>query len=123
MLQDTFRRRVQEAFDTFPHDENCIGGQEPCDCTHWERLATCVADAAIDAGFADSVDKAQEAFLAKLTAERPTATDPLTRFEVIDHRKDAPTVGRAFVAWPATIELSYQDTGRTLKVFVTDRAA
>ena len=43
---------------------------------------------------------------------------PVTRFEVIDHRYLGS--GRVFVAWPATVELSYQDDGRTLKVFVTD---
>lgn len=37
----------------------------------------------------------------------------VTRFEVID---DA---GRALVAWPCNVELSLQDRGLTLKVFVT----
>jgi|SRR6267142_5117478 len=45
----------------------------------------------------------------------------VTRFEVIDHRSDAPNVGRAFSVWGAQVELSYQDAGRTLKIFVTDR--
>ena len=48
----------------------------------------------------------------------------VTRFEVIDHRRQqvpgGHPVGRVFVAWPAEIELSYQDDGRTLKVFVMD---
>lgn len=42
------------------------------------------------------------------------------RFEVIDHRTEVngQVVGRVFVAWPCTVELSYQDGGRTLKAFV-----
>jgi hypothetical protein len=46
---------------------------------------------------------------------RPAAPTPghlVTRFEVIDHREHT-------VRGP---DLSYQDGGRTLKVFVTDRA-
>lgn len=46
----------------------------------------------------------------------------VTRFEVIDHRHGAPSVGRVFVAWGCRIELSYQDDGRTLKVFVDGNA-
>lgn len=37
----------------------------------------------------------------------------VTRLEVIDH------TGRAYVIWNSSIELSYQDEGRTLKIFVT----
>ena len=44
----------------------------------------------------------------------------VTRFEVIDHRKDAPEQGRCFVATGVAVELSYQDGGRTLKIFVDD---
>jgi hypothetical protein len=42
----------------------------------------------------------------------------VTRFEVIDHRLDMK--GRVLVAWPCSVELSYQDGGRTLKVFVNE---
>lgn len=48
------------------------------------------------------------------------AQKDVTRFEVIDYRIGGE--GRAFVAWPASVELSYQDDGRTLKVFVTNPA-
>lgn len=50
-------------------------------------------------------------------AEAPRKSK-VTRIEVIDHRHGAPQVGRVFTAWNAKIELSYQDAGRTLKVFV-----
>jgi hypothetical protein len=40
----------------------------------------------------------------------------VTRFEVIDAN------GRVLVANPTTIKLSYQDDGRTLKVFVEGTA-
>jgi hypothetical protein len=43
----------------------------------------------------------------------------VTRFEVIDHR--AKGLGRIFIANNSVIELSVQDDGRKLKVFVTDR--
>ena len=46
----------------------------------------------------------------------------VTRFEVINHR--APGTpgarGRVYVEYDCAIELSLQDDGRTLKVFVTD---
>lgn len=42
------------------------------------------------------------------------------RFEVIDHRHGQP-LGRFFVAYRCKVELVYQDGGRTLKVFLTDR--
>lgn len=45
----------------------------------------------------------------------PNSQKRVTRFEVIDEK------GRAYVRWEARIELSYQDDGRTLKVFVKDR--
>lgn len=41
------------------------------------------------------------------------------RFEVIDHRKNANPLGRAFYA-EGEVELSYQDGGNTLKVFLRD---
>jgi hypothetical protein len=41
----------------------------------------------------------------------------VTRFEVIDE------TGRAYVKHHVEIELSYQDDGRTLKVFVRPRQA
>jgi hypothetical protein len=43
----------------------------------------------------------------------------VTRFEVIDHRKDGE--GRVFVAYDIQVELMYQDNNRTLKVRITDR--
>ena len=47
--------------------------------------------------------------------------DAVTRIEVIDHRSGAGPRGRVLSAWDATVELSYQDEGRTLKIFVADR--
>jgi hypothetical protein len=47
----------------------------------------------------------------------------VNRFEVIDHRKkdmDERGYARAFQALGAKIELSFQDGGQTLKVFVSD---
>jgi hypothetical protein len=41
------------------------------------------------------------------------------RFEVIDHRKTADPIGRILYA-EGEVELSYQDGGKTLKVFITD---
>jgi hypothetical protein len=39
-------------------------------------------------------------------------TEKVTRFEVIDEN------GRVYTKWECTIELHYQDDGKTLKVFV-----
>lgn len=41
--------------------------------------------------------------------------DKVTRFEVIDE------TGRAMVKYGVSVELSYQDDGRTLKVFLKDK--
>jgi len=50
----------------------------------------------------------------------PAASDmtKVTRVELIDHRYGSPSFGRVFVAWDVSAELSLQDDGRTLKVFV-----
>lgn len=50
---------------------------------------------------------------------RSMDTNKVTRFEVIDHT--AGGEGRAYVKHDVSVELSYQDDGRTLKVFVGDR--
>lgn len=50
-----------------------------------------------------------------------TAAEAVTRFEVIDGRADAPEPGRALVAYGVQVELSWQDSGQTLKVFLSDR--
>jgi hypothetical protein len=63
---------------------------------------------------------------AQRDAELGAALRAVTRFEVIDHRSgDVHPVerGRIYAAHECSVELSYQDGGRTLKVFVTDRAA
>jgi hypothetical protein len=49
--------------------------------------------------------------------ERPAPENKVTRFEVIDE------TGRRFTRWNTSIQLSYQDDGRTLKVFVAPDAA
>lgn len=46
-------------------------------------------------------------------------TEKVTRFEVIDHTKEM--IGRAYVKHNITIDLSFQDNGQTLKVFVDDK--
>lgn len=50
-------------------------------------------------------------------------TSKVTRVELIDHRHDAASFGRVFVAYDCSVELSLQDGQRTLKVFVDDNAA
>ncbi|KSU60729.1 MULTISPECIES: hypothetical protein [unclassified Gordonia (in: high G+C Gram-positive bacteria)] len=47
------------------------------------------------------------------------SSSTVTRFEVIDHTTGGE--GRAYVKYDVSAELSYQDDGRTLKVFVGDR--
>lgn len=50
-------------------------------------------------------------------AAKACCPDAVTRFEVIDR------TGRAYVRYGVSIELSYQDEGRTLKVFVEDSSS
>ena len=46
------------------------------------------------------------------------ANKKVTRFEVIDHTHAG--VGRILVSYDVCVELSYQDDGTTLKVFMKD---
>lgn len=69
------------------------------------------------------------AFVAGTRAPVPASASPtegvptrVTRFELIDHRERVGFHRRSFVANTCAIELSYQDGGRTLKVFVNDPA-
>lgn len=68
-------------------------------------------------GFADGVHRTNCRWCVVKSGNAPRESK-VTRIEVIDHRHGAPRVGRVFTAWNAKIELSYQDAGRTLKVFV-----
>ena len=45
----------------------------------------------------------------------------VTRFEVIDHRNPESCAGRVMVEYGVNVELSLQDDGRTLKVFLTEQ--
>jgi len=46
-------------------------------------------------------------------------TDKVTRFEVIDHTSEM--LGRILVRYGVSVEVSIQDDGRTMKVFLTDK--
>ena len=64
-----------------------------------------------------------KAKVARLTQQNDSlrgkqATNKVTRFEVIDHTSTGPC--RALVRRGVNIELSYQDDGKTLKVFLKD---
>ena len=45
-------------------------------------------------------------------------TEKITRFEVIDHTSELQ--GRILVKYGVKVEISIQDNGRTMKVFLTD---
>jgi hypothetical protein len=47
------------------------------------------------------------------------AAEKVTRFEVIDDTWAG--TGRVFAHYGCSVELSYQDDGKTLKVFLTDK--
>lgn len=65
-----------------------------------------------------SRESATEAWNRRVSVERtPTDTQRVTRVEVIDSR------GRVYSTRECRVELSYQDDGRTLKVFVIDAAS
>lgn len=46
-------------------------------------------------------------------------TEKITRFEVIDHTSEFQ--GRILVKYGVRVEISIQDDGRTMKVFLTDK--
>jgi hypothetical protein len=47
------------------------------------------------------------------------ANKKVTRFEVIDHTDNG--VGRQYWQYDVSVELSYQDEGKTLKVFLQEK--
>lgn len=49
-------------------------------------------------------------------------TSKVTRLEVVDLKKNADPKGRVYINWHRNnkIELSLQDDGRTLKIFIQD---
>lgn len=72
-------------------------------------------------------DELQEAFAARLqvalsaarqVVDNVMATEKVTRFEVIDHTTEG--AGRLLVRYGVKVEASFQDDGRTMKVFLTD---
>lgn len=85
------------------------------------------AEASVVAGL-KPLNKATQQILAFFESQ----TDKVTRFEVIDHRTrlGSGVNGRVLVIdprspqeLPTKVKLSYQDDGKTLKVFLTDRKA
>ena len=44
-----------------------------------------------------------------------------TRVVLVDHRQNAPKYGIVFEKYNVIIDISIQDDGKTLKVFVTDQ--
>ena len=59
--------------------------------------------------------------IAAITFFTDVDTSQVTRFEVIDHT--ARNSLRAIVRYDVSVELSYQDEGKTLKVFLKDGEA
>lgn len=57
-------------------------------------------------------EKLTEALETAMKQEKEYDNSKLTRFEVIDEN------GRAYTQRDCNVELSYQDDGRTLKVFI-----
>lgn len=56
--------------------------------------------------------------------EAPKSKDTMSkvnRFEVIDHTSEK--LGRELVKYGVEVDLSFQDDGKTLKVFLTDKAS
>ena len=67
------------------------------------------------------IDSFGEHFACRYWDENEQAENPLkdvTRFEVIDHSGDKP--GRVLVKHGISVEMSIQDDGKTLKIFISD---
>jgi hypothetical protein len=103
--------------------------------TAWERVDDSVAQAEIAAGQGRDLILIREPGTPRsapgpagrrrrTTMAEAVVTDcsNVTRFEVIDHSAGAvnyrPDVPRSVVAYGVTVQLSLQDDGRTLKVFL-----
>ena len=85
--------------------------------------------------YADYVVKAKtvqvEPTLSHWYAQRNKPTKKVTCFEVIDHTAEVvgsnfkefgiPDMGRVLVKYDVNVELSYQDDGKMLKVFLKDK--
>ena len=54
-----------------------------------------------------------------MTNEYPEEVKNVTRFEVIDHTRKGR--GRIVVEYGVMVEVSIQDDGKTMKIFLTDR--
>lgn len=52
--------------------------------------------------------------------QRVVQQSKVDRFEVIDHRSTVAFKGRVYSVRPCRVGLSFQDGGRTLKVFIDD---
>jgi hypothetical protein len=82
---------------------------------------------AIHDGDDDRAQRAQNALYDQFATLRAQAvagaddTAKVTRFEVIDYRASASSNARSTVEYAVAVTLSYQDDGRTLKVFLNDR--
>lgn len=50
---------------------------------------------------------------------KPKKENKITRVEVIDHSAESSPFGRVYSKWNCkNVELSYQDGGKTLKIFI-----
>jgi hypothetical protein len=67
-----------------------------------------------DSEFDDAILKAMQEYANQCQEDMPD-NSKLTRFEVIDEN------GRVYTKHNCTIELSYQDDSRTLKVFIKNK--
>ena len=55
----------------------------------------------------------------KMSSELPLEYPQVDRFEVIDHTSKAR--GRVIVEYGVKVEVSIQDSGKTMKIFLTNR--
>lgn len=61
---------------------------------------------------------ALQLLLGEVNADCKVDTRHVTRFQVIDHKTGG--TGLVYAVRPCSVALSYQDNGKTLKVFLTD---
>ncbi|WMM74450.1 hypothetical protein RCF27_09280 [Rhodococcus pyridinivorans] len=117
--EDELRETLARLFDAGTRIKIHAGGTMEAEF-HYKQF--CVDDAmqAVNEEADESLEKIDGAMTTPQAIIDPMSDiTKVTRFEVIDHTTGGE--GRVFTKYGVSIELSYQDDGQTLKVFVRDR--
>ena len=101
----------------FDRGSSHSSGRYVCDCEGWEpdEAAVYVVEALRWGDRGTKSCNGKEKYLMTTKADRRIRDKTINRFEVIDE------TGRVIVKYDVSVELNYQDDGKTLKVFLKDK--